>query len=67
MFGGSVLNAEQLKKCKSYFPNALVSNAYGQTEVSNFITAFTKDTTATIANRYPGSCGVPVPGISLRV
>ncbi|GJQ77871.1 hypothetical protein Trydic_g16124 [Trypoxylus dichotomus] len=67
VFAGAVVHEDRMNKCKSYFPTATVTSGYGQTEASNFITVFSKALTSTLAAKYPGSSGVPIPGTSIKI
>ncbi|KAL3275088.1 hypothetical protein HHI36_019860 [Cryptolaemus montrouzieri] len=66
---GTKLNETVRKKLAEIFPKAVISQCYGQTELSCWIMMFKHDNRKdySLLQKNPESCGMPLPGLLLKI
>lgn len=67
LVGGSTVSADQIKKIQKVFPNTVISQLYGLTELTAFVTGFHTKHDINLINSKLGSCGRLAPGSKCKV
>ncbi|XP_022910041.2 luciferin 4-monooxygenase-like [Onthophagus taurus] len=64
--GGSPISYDHLEKCRKFLPGTEITPGYGLTESGGLTAIFPKDHSY-LYGLYPGSCGTPTPGVTIKI
>lgn len=67
IIGGSSTSKEQLKQIKRLFPNTILSELYGLTEITGFFSSFDPRVDKELINAKIGAAGRMLPASECKV